>query len=149
MNNKQNAGRKITANHDKSTYPLLPRRMLLTTSLTPLFKHLCSAAETPNSKNANRFRKKKNTQIVVMVSLRREPRRTSLRVRLQSFLPASGLAMGASAAIFFFSLSFCAVLSVSLSLPISHCLCLPAIEVGFWGLFSDGGGTSRVLGQQC
>jgi len=40
-----------------------------------------------------------------------------LRVRLQSFLPAKGLAMGAKLVIFFFSFMF--DLSVSLSLPIS------------------------------
>uniref|UniRef100_A0A0A9E994 Pco076082 n=1 Tax=Arundo donax TaxID=35708 RepID=A0A0A9E994_ARUDO len=57
--------------------------MLLTTSLTPRFRHLAS-----------------------------EARRTSLRVLLQSFLPASGFAMGASATgVFFFS--------VSVSLPIA------------------------------
>ena len=45
----------------------------------------------------------------------------SLRVRLQSFLPARGLAIGAKADNFFFSFSLCADLSASLSLPISLC----------------------------
>lgn len=48
------------------------------------------------------------------------PLRTSFRVRLQSFLPARGLAIGARANSFFFSfsLSFRCDFSASLSLPI-------------------------------
>ena len=91
--------------------------MLLTTSLTPRFKHL--ASDAANRKEINC--KKKNRRIVrnqqqAQTEPGKEkdsgPRRTSLRVRLQSFLPASGFAMGASATgVFFFS--------DSVSLPIS------------------------------
>lgn len=58
------------------------------------------------------------------------PLRTSLRVRLQSFLPAKGLAIGARASTFFFS--FCD-LSASLSLPItlSPALCEKWRWLGF------------------
>jgi len=56
------------------------------------------------------------------------PLRTSFRVRLQSFLPARGLAMGAKDCVFFFS--FTADLSASLSLPISLSQSFSALSIG-------------------
>lgn len=56
---------------------------------------------------------------VVCISKKKVPLRTSLKVFLQSFLPARGFAMGEIANIFFFSFSFWCDFSTSLSLPIS------------------------------
>jgi hypothetical protein len=63
-------------------------------------------------KNTNRDSLGKNKDL----KQSRVPLRTSLKVRLQSFFPASGLAIGMSELSFFFSF---VDLSVSLSLPIS------------------------------
>lgn len=97
--------------------------MLLTTSLTPRFRHLASEAakHTDNIHIMTEHRK-------IYLGQKRgqgkshEPRRTSLRVFLESFLPASGLAMGASATgVFFFS--------VSVSLPIAAAVAAAAALV--------------------
>lgn len=141
--------------------PLSPRFMPFTTSFTPLFKHLCSAAITTTKKKKkthNHYNKLQNhhqnstftQQTILKFDFSHSifphflgkqtaliiPLRTSLRVRLQSFFPARGLAMGARAWIFF--LSFWCDFSASLSLPI-------VFFFFFWNWFSNGRERENLL----